>query len=120
MERSRTARNLLIVAALGVALYYLPGGGNAARGVEAALWALFAIGIAYLGLRAYRENGFRIAALGDRHRGILYGSVALAVFCYMARHRMWETGFGELFWFVLVAAVVWGLLEVYRHARSYS
>ena len=38
----------------------------------------------------------------------------------MARARMWETGLGELVWFVLVGLVVWALMEVYRHSRSYS
>jgi hypothetical protein len=120
MERWRNARNIAIVVAIGVGIYFIPGGGRGASAVEAALWVLFAIGIGYLGLRQYRENQFRLTALGDRHRGLLYGAVALAFFCYLARSRMWETGLGELAWFVLVGLAVWALLEVYRHARSYS
>jgi hypothetical protein len=120
MERWRTARNVAIIVAIGLALYYVPGGGHVANGFEALLWVLFAIGLGYLGLRQYRENQFRLTALGDRHRGLLYGAVALAVFCYIGRHRMWESGLGELAWFALVGLVVWGLMEVYRHARSYS
>jgi hypothetical protein len=120
MERWRTARNVAIVVAIGVGVYYVPGGGSAARGVEAFLWALFGIGLGYLGVRQYRENRFRLTALGDRHRGLLYGAGALILFCYAARARMWETGLGTLAWFVLAAIVVWSLLEVYRHARSYS
>ncbi len=119
MERWRTARNVAIVIALGVGIYYIPGGGPAAHGFEAFLWALFLVGLAYLGLRQYRENQFRLSALGDRHRGLLYGAGALIVFCYAAQSRMWETGLGTFAWFVLVAIVVWSLLEVYRHARSY-
>jgi hypothetical protein len=115
----RMLRNIAIIVAIGVGVYYIPGGGNGAKAVEACLWVLFGAGIAFLGLRAYRENQFRLSALGDRHRGLLYGSIALALFCYMARPRMWETGFGELVWFLLVGGVVWALLEVYRHARSY-
>jgi hypothetical protein len=116
----RTVRNIAIVVALGVGVYYIPGGGHGAAGVEAFLWVMFAVGIGYLGLRQYRENQFRLSALGDRHRGLLYGGAALAVFCYMARHRMWQTGFGELVWWVLAGVVVWALMEVYRHTRSYS
>jgi hypothetical protein len=120
MERTRTARNIAIVLAIGAGVYLGPGGGRAASAFEAALWALFAIGIAYLGLRLYRENQFRLNALGDRHRGLLYGGIALAMFCWMARSRMWETGLGELAWFVLVGLAVYCLMEVYRHSRSYS
>ncbi|HEX9481525.1 MAG TPA: hypothetical protein VF927_05455 [Solirubrobacteraceae bacterium] len=120
MERWRNARNIAIVVAIGAGVYFIPGGGRGASAVEAALWVLFAIGIGYLGLRQYRENQFRLTALGDRHRGLLYGSIALALFCYLARSRMWETGLGELAWFVLAGLVLWALLEVYRHARSYS
>ena len=120
MERYRTARNVLIVLALGAAVHYIPGGGRAASAFEAFLWALFALGIAYLGLRMYRENQFRLMALGDRHRGLLYGGIALAFFCYMSRSRMWESGLGELGWFVLLGGCLYCFLEVYRHSRSYS
>ncbi len=115
----RTVRNVAIIVALGVGIYYIPGGGPAARGFEAFLWALFGIGLGFLGLRQYRENQFRLDALGGRHRVLLYGAGALVVFCYAAKGRMWETGFGTLAWFVLVGIIVWAGLEVYRHARSY-
>ncbi|MGO9490217.1 MAG: hypothetical protein ACLQBB_14480 [Solirubrobacteraceae bacterium] len=116
----RTARNVAIVVAIGAAVYFVPGGGRVASAFEAALWAVFGLAIAFLGLRLYRENQFRLTALGDRHRGLLYGGIALALFCYMARSRMWQTGLGELAWFVLVGLVLYALLEVYRHSRSYS
>ena len=119
MERYRTVRNIAIVVAIGAAVYYIPGGGNVAGAFEAALWALFGIGIAYLGLRVYRERQLTLMSLGDRHRALLYGGIALAFFCYMARARMWQTGLGELAWFVLAGLAVWAFLEVYRRSRSY-
>jgi hypothetical protein len=120
MEQWRTVRNVAIVVAIGVGVYLIPGGGRAANGFETFLLVMFGLGIAYFVLRLYRERQFTLMALGDRYRGILYGSVALAVFCYMGRHRMWESGFGELVWFLLVAIVLWGLMEVYRRSRSLS
>ena len=32
---------------------------------------------------------------------------------------MWETGLGELAWFVLAGGIVYALLEVYRYWRAY-
>jgi hypothetical protein len=119
-DAQRTVRNIAIIVALGAAIYYIPGGGNVAAAFEAFLWAMFGVGIAFLGLRAYRENQFRLSALGDRHRALLYGAIALALFCFMARARMWQTGLGELAWFVLLGLVLYALMEVYRHYRSYS
>ena len=119
MERMKTARNVAILLVIAAAIYFLPGGGRAANTFEAALWAAFGIGIAYLGLRMYREHRVSIYGLGDRHRALLYGGVALAVFLYVARSRMWETGFGELGWWVLVGCVVYSLMEVFRHSRTY-
>jgi hypothetical protein len=116
----RAARNIAIIVAVGAAIYFIPGGGRAASAFEAFLWAVFAIGIGYLGLRIYRENQFRLSALGDRHRGLLYGAIALGLFCFMARTRMWQTGLGELAWFALIGLVIYALLDVYRHYRSYS
>jgi hypothetical protein len=119
MDSLKTVRNVAIVLAIAAAVYFLPGGGTAARTFEAALWVAFGLGIGYLGVRMYREYRVALHGLGDRHRGMLYGAVALGVFAYMARVRMWQTGFGELAWFVLVGLIVYAAMEVYRFSRSY-
>jgi len=120
MERYRTARNIAIVVVIGAAVYLIPGGGNVANGFEALLWVGFGVAVAYIGLRLYRENQFRLMALGERHRGLLYAGLGLAAFCYMSRSRMWETGLGVIGWFALALAAIYCLAEVYRHSRSYS
>jgi hypothetical protein len=133
-EQLKTARNVAIILVIAAAVYFIPGGGRAANTFEAALWVAFGVGIGYLGLRMYREHHMALYGLGDRHRGVLYGAVVLAVFLYVARSRMWYVlklsggmltqvhrwnGFGEILWFALAGAVVYALLAVYRHARSY-
>jgi hypothetical protein len=115
----KSARNIAIVLAIAAAVYLLPGGGRGASVFEGALWVAFAVGIGYLGLRLYREHRVALHSLGDRHRGLLYGGVALGVFVFMARSRMWETGIGELLWWALLGCVLYALLEVFRRSRSY-
>jgi hypothetical protein len=115
----KTARNVAIVALIAAAVYFIPGGGRAANTFEGLLWVAFGVGIGYLGLRGYREYRVALHSLGDRHRGLLYGGIAGAVFLYMARARMWQTGFGELVWFALAGFILYTLLEVYRHWRAY-
>ncbi len=118
-DRLKRTRNVAIVLLIAAAVYLLPGGGRAASTFEALLWVAFGIGFAYLGLRSYREGRIALHSLGDRHRGLLYGGLAGGVFAYAARTRMWQTGLGELAWFVLAGLVVYALLEVYRHWRAY-
>ena len=120
MEDSlKTARNVAIILLIAAAVDFLPNGGRAANTFESLLWVAFGVGIGYVGLRAYREYRIAVHSLGDRHRGLLYGGIAGAVFVYAARVRMWQTGIGELVWFALVALIVYSLLEVYRHWRAY-
>ena len=119
MDSLKTARNIAIVVLIAAAVYFLPNGGRVANTFEALLWVAFGVGIGYLGLRAYREYRVTLHSLGDRHRGLLYGSIAGGVFVYGARVRMWQTGIGELVWFALLALIVYSLLEVYRHWRAY-
>jgi hypothetical protein len=119
MDSRKTARNVAIVVLIAAAVDLLPGGGRGASTFEALLWVAFGIGIAYLGLRSYREYRIALHGLGDRHRGLLYGGVAGGMFAYAARSRMWQTGLGELAWFVLTGLAVYALLEVYRHWRAY-
>jgi hypothetical protein len=118
-EGMKTTRNVAIIVILAAAVYFIPGGGRAAGTVERVLWVAFGGGMAYLGLRQYREHRFTLNGLGERHRALLYGGLAVAVFAFVARTRMWQTGFGELAWFVLILGVIYALMEVYRHSRSY-
>jgi TRAP-type C4-dicarboxylate transport system permease small subunit len=119
MERAKTARNVAIVALIAAAVYFVPGGGRAANTFEAALVVGFACGLAYLGLRLYREHRIAVHSLGDRHRGLLYGALAVGMLAVAGRARMWQTGFGELLWFVLMGIVAYTLVAVYRYWRTY-
>ncbi len=117
----KTARNLAIVLVIAAAVFLLPGGGQAAVTFESLLLIGFGIGFGYLGLRLYREYRVSLHGLGERHRAILYGSLALAGFEILGYTRMVHdsrTIFGVL-WFAMLLVVLWGLLEVYRHWRSY-
>jgi hypothetical protein len=115
----KTARNVAIIVVIAAAVYFLPNGGRVASTFEALLWVAFGVGIGYLGLRLYRENRVALHGLGDRHRGLFYGALAGTMFALTARPRMWQTGAGELAWFVLAGLIVYSLLAVYRHWRAY-
>src|SRR5271157_3064814 len=107
MDAFKTTRNVAVVVLIAAAVYFLPGGGRAASTFEALLWVAFGVGIGYIGLRTYREHRVAVYSLGDRYRGMLYGSLALAVLLFLARTRMWETGTGEVVWFALLALVIY-------------
>lgn len=118
-EPLKTFRNIAILLAIAAAVYFIPGSGRATSSLEAALWVLFGAGFLLLGVRLYREHRVSLYSLGERHRALLYGALAVALFALEARARMWKTGIGELGWFVLVALVVYALMEVYRFSRTY-
>ncbi len=116
----RTARNIAIVAIIAAAVFLIPGGGKAANTFEAILMIGFGVGFAYLGLRMYREYRVTLHGLGDRYRAILYGALALAALLVAGYSRMLHTtALIGLLWFALLLLVLYGLLGVYRHWRSY-
>jgi hypothetical protein len=118
VDRLRTLRNVAIVALIAAAVDFLPGGGQAAKAFAAALWVVFLAGAGFLLYRLYRERRVDLYGLG-RHRLLLYGALAVGYAAIAARVRMWETGAGELAWFVAIGLCAWALLVVYRYARSY-
>ena len=113
-------RNIAIVLAVALAVLVLPGGGDAADLVAAILGLIFAAGIALFVGKLYRENRIGIFALGDRYRGLLYGSLAVAAATVTASSRLWESGVGTFLWFVLVGGASYGLVVVVQHARRYA
>ena len=119
MDRVKVARNIAIVALIAAAVEFLPGGGRAAEAFAAALWVVFAAGLAFFAYRLYRERHVDLYGLGDRHRALLYGAIAIGFVVAAAQPRMWHTGVGELVWFALIGLTVYTLLVVYRHSRTY-
>jgi len=120
MERHKTARNIAIIAAIAAVVFLLgERGDQATTTVEAVLQVLFAVAIGYIALRFYRERRDAIHGLGDGYRALLYGALAAAMLLALAKIRMWETGLGELLWFIAAGGVVYALIAVYRRWRAY-
>lgn len=119
MDRLRIIRNIAIVALIAAAVDFLPGGGRIANAFAAALWVVFAVGFAFFAYRLYREHRVSLYGLGEQHRALLYGAVAVGFVVAAARTRMWQTSFGEFVWFALAGLTVYALLVVYRFSRTY-
>jgi hypothetical protein len=117
---SAGVRNALIVVAIAAAVFVLPGGGRTAAFAAAVIGIAISAAFALIGVHLYRENRIAIFSLGDTHRGLLYGAVAVAVLAMAARPRLWETGTGTLAWLVLVVGASLALVQVWRHYRAYE
>jgi hypothetical protein len=118
-DRWKNARNIAILLLIAAAVAFVPGGGRAANTFATVLGVVFAAGLAWAGVWFYRQNRVSIYSLGDRRRALLYGSIGVAVVAVAAKPRMWETGFGEFVWFVLIGLVLYTLVALYRYSRSY-
>jgi hypothetical protein len=119
VDRAKTVRNIAIVALIAAAVFAIPGGGQVAWTFEALLLVAFGVAIGYLGLRAYREYRTSLYGLGERYRALFYVTVALAAIAVIGQKRLWQTGLGELIWFILVGFVVYAVIAIIRYARSY-
>jgi hypothetical protein len=115
----KTARNVAILLLIAAAVDFLPGGGRAASTFGAILGVVFAAGLGYGAIWYYRRNRVAIYSLGDQRRGLLYGAIAVGVVTVAAKVRMWQSGFGEFVWFVLIGLVAYTLVALYRYSRTY-
>ena len=117
---SQNARNVLIVLALALAVYAIPGGGNSANFIGSLLSTLIVGSFAFIAYKLYRENRVSVFSLGDRYRGMLYGALAAIVLMMAVRETMWNTPAGSLLWVAVVGASAYALVMVFRHYREYS
>ena len=105
-------------------LQYQPSGGATRDRQEAAL-AMRARGM------ATGEDDVIVTAGGQNALHAILGTVLAPgdVVCAgrstypgmlaLAKIRLWETGLGELVWFIVAGGVVYSLIEVYRAWRAY-
>ncbi|MHB8492103.1 MAG: hypothetical protein ACYDA6_07840 [Solirubrobacteraceae bacterium] len=118
-ERTRLSVEIAIVAIVAALVQFAPGGHNTANAVYAALIFLFGVGIFWVALRAYREHGSALLALGDGRRALLYGTIGVLVVTVIARPRMWLTSGGEFAFWVIVGLAVYVFFALYWFSRSY-
>jgi hypothetical protein len=119
-DRRTHIRNIVIVLALAVVVWKVPGGGTASLAISNLLGLVFIGGLLFFGYRIYMENRDTIFGLGDRNRGILYASVALIAITLIATGRMWDAGgLGAVLWLAFISLAAWGLYSVWRAYREY-
>ena len=115
----RTARNVAIVMLLALGVAYLPGGGNLAAAVIAALTMALLAGIAWMLYVLSRENQLTLSTLTDGRRAVFYGAFGMLALLVAGSHKMFASGGGTLLWIVLLAASVAAIWKVWVEASSY-
>src|SRR5215207_7237879 len=99
----QTLRNVAIIAALAAAIDFLPGGGEAADTVLAALSMIFFAAIAWMVYRLYREQQLTLATLTDAKKAGLFGAVGGIALLVVAYDDFIDWAGGLVLWLALVA-----------------
>ena len=119
-DRAKHIRNILIIVALALVVWLVPGGGTGSSTIYNVLTIILTAGLLFFGYRLYMEHRATIFGLGDNQRAVLYGSAAVATVALLATNRLWnEGGLGTLIWFVLLSLAGWGIYRVWRAYSEY-
>lgn len=116
----QTARNVAIiaVAAFGVAL--VPGGGEVADVILAAITLGFMAAIGVLASRLYRENRMTLWTMEDRPKAIFYGAFGMIALMIAGAGELLDTGGGTLVWLGLLAVSVFAIIRIWMDANRYA
>jgi hypothetical protein len=106
-----------MLLALGVA--FLPGGGNVAAALIAALTMALLAGITWMVYTLSRENQLTLATLSDGRRAVLYGAVGMILLLIAGSDRLFASGGGTLLWIVLLGASIAAIWKVWMEANTY-
>ena len=109
----------MIVALLALAITVIPGGGNVADGILAAISLIFLAAIAALAVRFWKESSLTRDAMTDRQRGLLYGALAAIALAVAGTDELLETGLGTVVWIIALAGSGWLIFNTWREANSY-
>jgi hypothetical protein len=119
-DRAKHIRNILIIVALALVVWLVPGGGTGSSTIYNVLTIILTAGLLFFGYRLYMENRATIFGLGDNQRAVLYGSVTIATVALLATNKLWDQGgLGALVWFALLSLAGWGIYRVWREYSEY-
>jgi hypothetical protein len=115
----RTARNVAIIALLAVPIAFVPGGGEAADGILAALMLGFLAAIGALGFQLYRASRLTLSSLSESRLALLYGAVGVIALMIAGSDELTDTGVGTLAWIALLVGAGAAIFFVWREAHTY-
>jgi hypothetical protein len=119
-DRAKHIRNILIIVALALVVWLVPGGGTGSSTIYNVLTIILTAGLLFFGYRLYMEHRATIFGLGDNQRALLYGCVAVATVALLATNRLWDDGgLGALLWFALLSLAGWGIYRVWKAYSEY-
>jgi hypothetical protein len=104
---------------LALLVAFVPGGGNAADALLAALTMGLLAGIAWMIYQLSREKQLTLATLSDSRRAILYGAFGLLALLVAGSDRLFASGGGTLLWIALLAAAIAAIWRVWMEANTY-
>lgn len=116
----KAARNVAIIMGLALIVAFLPGGGNAAAAIIAALTMALVAGVTWMVYVFSRENQLTLATLTDGRRAILYGAIALILLLFAGTDKLFSTGGGTVLWILLFAASIAAIWRVWMDANTLS
>jgi len=114
----RNLRNVAIVMLLAFAVAFLPGGGNAAAVLLAAMTMAFLALIAWMLYVLSRQNQLTLATLSDGRRAILYGALGLIALLIAGSDELFASGGGTVAWILLLAASIVAIWRILVEANS--
>jgi hypothetical protein len=118
-DRQRMYIGIAIIAIVAFAVVALPSGGDAITLASAALQSAFLAAMAVAGVRLYRTQGEWLSGLTDRNRGILFGSIAIALVTIVAHGRFMDITGGIILEIILLGGCALAAFLVWRDSRRY-
>src|SRR5262245_3452150 len=116
----QTVRNVAIILLLAAAVDFLPGGGEAAATVLAALTMIFLATIAWFAYTLYRSQEMTLATLSDGRRAGVFGAVGAMALLVVAYDDFTDMAGGILLWIALMAAAIGVIFVIWRDANTYT
>jgi hypothetical protein len=114
----RAARNIAIIMLLALIVAEVPGGGNVAEGIFAALTVAFLVAIGATGYFAYRQNRYEYMTLPDRSRGVLLGAVGAIVLVIAGADVVVDWPGGVFILLAVIGLGIYAIFSVVMEARS--
>jgi hypothetical protein len=114
----RTARNVVIILLLALLVDLVPGGGNLADALIAAVGILFLAGIAWSAYVFFRQNRLAYLGLTERQRALFVGALGAITLMVAGASKLTATSGGSLVFIAVLVFAVLAIVKVVTESRS--